>query len=137
MADFAGRWIGRIEGTNSGNFLLDIEQRDGKLSGRARLNDAAHGVSAFDAAGETTGGQLVLDLAPKEVMPGIAIAPAKVQGVLQNDGSIRGDWQTELGTAGTFVAVREQQIQQGLNSFDPQAAAATAILYERSLLSGT
>src|SRR5579864_6592419 len=133
MADeLGGRWIGRVEGTNAGNFLLDMEQRDGKLSGQARLNDATYGVSAFDVKGETSDGHLVLDLVPREVLPGVQIAPAKVRGAVQDDHSIRGEWQTEQGTAGTFVAVREQQVQHGLNTFDPQAAGATAIAYEKT-----
>jgi hypothetical protein len=132
VSELVGRWIGRIEGTNSGNLLLDIEQRDDKLSGQARLNDTRFGVCAFDLTGENSSGELVLDLSPKEVMPGVQITPAKVRGAVQKDGSIRGDWQTEGGTAGTFVAVREQQVQQGLNSFDPKAAAGTAVAYEKT-----
>jgi hypothetical protein len=59
MSDLAGRWIGRIEGTNSGNFLLDLTQAGDKVSGQARLNDAALGVCSFDVAGETADSHFV------------------------------------------------------------------------------
>lgn len=132
MADLSGRWIGRIEGTNSGNFLLDLENRDGTVSGKARLNDTTFGVCAFDLTGKFEDGELLLDFVPREVMPGVQLAPAKVRGTLQDDGSIKGEWQTDQGTAGTLVAVREQHVQQGLSSLDPQAAAATALAYEKA-----
>lgn len=132
MSDVAGRWIGRIEGTNSGNFLLELVQSGGEVSGSVRLNDVSHGVSAYEAVGTVADGQLLLELSPTEAMPGLVVTRAKMQGSIQPDGLLRGNWETELGTAGTFVAVREQQLQQGLNSFDPQAAAATAVLYEKN-----
>ncbi len=132
MHDLAGRWMGRIEGTNTGHFLLEMEQKEGTLTGQARLNDAAFGVSSFDVTGEATDERLTLHLAPREVMPGIQITPTTVRGEVQNDGSIRGDWQAQQGTAGIFVAEREQKVQERLNSFDPQAAAATAVAYEKT-----
>jgi hypothetical protein len=132
MPDLSGRWIGRIEGTNSGNFLLDLEQRDGAVSGQARLNDLTFGVCAFDLTGKFADGELLLNLVPREVMPGVELSHAEVHGVLKGDGSIRGEWHADQGTAGTLVAVREQHVQQGLSTLDPQAAAATAFAYEKA-----
>ncbi len=132
MADFGGRWIGRIEGTNSGNILVELTQQNRSLSGRVRLNDSRLGVSVFEACGEAGEDQIALNLTPIEAMPGIVVPSAKMRAKMQSDGSIRGEWETDGGTAGIVIAVREQQIQQGLNTFDPQAAAATAFVFDKN-----
>ncbi len=132
MSEISGRWIGRIEGTNSGNVLLELDHKDGALSGHARLNDTTYGLSAFGVTGTVCDGQLTLDLAPREVMPDTVLTRARVCTSIQADGSMRGTWEAEGGTAGTFVAVREQRVQEGLNTFNPQAASATAVRYEKS-----
>src|SRR5260370_10576427 len=102
MSNLAGPWAGNIYGTNTGKIFIEIEQENGRLTGTARLNDDTFGVVVFSCIG-TDGDEIELECTPEKIPEGIEVEPARVKGKLAPDGSLRGRWETEAGTAGMFV----------------------------------
>lgn len=51
MVKAGGRWIGRIDGTNQGTFVLEVQQHDAALTGELNLSDSRFGTAVFDAVG--------------------------------------------------------------------------------------
>ena len=132
MFNAAGRWIGRIDGTNQGSFMLDVQQNDAALTGEINLNDAKLGIAVFDAVGTVDKDKVTLLLTPRGVAPGVEIKTTTVEGIVENDGTLRGRWETEAGTVGTLVAVREEKSQRDMRALPPPAGPGTATLFERS-----
>ena len=101
MADLANRWAGRLYGTNTGNVFLDLVQDDEKVSGRLRIMDSIFGVSVYEYTG-TLGEELVLNCKPSQANKVVELGEVCVKGRLTPEGNIRGDWESTIGTAGTF-----------------------------------
>lgn len=132
MVNFSGRWIGRLQGNNIGNFILVLEHADNKVKGELRLNDVAFGLSTFDVDGIANNDIATFSLIPRETASGINLIPGSAKATYQADGSIAGSWETKGRTLGNFVAVREAQTQEThLKHATPSGAAATAISYEK------
>jgi hypothetical protein len=131
MVNAAGRWIGRIDGTNQGDFVLAIQQNDAALSGEVNLNDAKFGLSVFDAVGTVNTDKVTLLLTPRGVAPGVEIKAGTVEGVVEHDGTFRGRWETEAGTLGTLVAVREERSQRDIRTPVPPAGPGTSTMFEK------
>lgn len=101
MTNLANRWAGRLYGTNTGNVFLDLAQDGKKVSGRLRIMDSIFGVSIYAYEG-TIEDELVLNCTPVEAAEGVALGNVSVKGHLTPEGSIRGEWESTIGTAGTF-----------------------------------
>jgi hypothetical protein len=103
-------WAGRAFGTNIGNLFLKFSGQDGSLTGKLHFNDAVEGIGVFDVVGQFDGGQLtlsgepILDGQPQEDGQHQEVVYGKLsaQGILNERGEITGEWQTTIGTAGTF-----------------------------------
>jgi hypothetical protein len=133
MVSAAGRWIGRIDGTNQGSFLFAVQQTDTKLSGELNLNDSKYGIAVFDALGTIEADAITFLLTPRATSPGVEIKTATVRGIVEDDGTFRGQWETEGGTLGTFVAIQEDTSRQNLKATAvPSNPAVTATLFEKS-----
>lgn len=131
MNDYSGRWVGRLNGTNSGNFVLTLEQSGSVLRGELRLSDAAYGLAVFGVEGSTRGDTAEFALEPREAAEGVSLSPGTAKVAVQADGSLAGTWETVGQTFGGFVAVREAQPDGDDRPEAPTAAAATAIQYEK------
>lgn len=101
MSSFAGLWAGNIYGTNTGKVFLELQAENGRLTGIARLNDDSLGVVVYNVSG-TEGDEVELECIPERVPEGVEAEPARVRGKLAPDGTVRGKWETESGTGGTF-----------------------------------
>lgn len=101
MANLANRWAGRLYGTNTGNVFLDLIQDDQIVSGRLRIMDSIFGVSIYEYTG-TLDEELVLNCTPLQAIEGVELGDVSVKGRLTPEGNIKGDWESTIGTAGTF-----------------------------------
>jgi hypothetical protein len=101
MENLANRWAGRLYGTNTGNVFLDLVQDDKNVSGRLRIMDSIFGVSVYEYTG-TLYEELVLYCKPSQAIEGVELGDVSVKGRLTPEGNIKGDWESTIGTAGTF-----------------------------------
>lgn len=101
MENLANRWAGRLYGTNTGNIFLDLAQDGEKVFGRLRVMDSIFGVSLYEYTG-TINEELVLNCVPAQAVEGTELGNVFVRGHLSPEGSIRGEWESTIGTAGTF-----------------------------------
>lgn len=117
MANLANRWAGRLYGTNTGNVFLDLVQDDHKISGRLRVMDSIFGVSIYEYTG-IFDEELILNCTPSKSVDGVELGDVSVSGRLTPEGNIRGDWESTIGTAGTF-----EIYPHDITSADPGAGA--------------
>ncbi|MBO2621435.1 hypothetical protein [Shewanella algae] len=101
MPNLANRWAGRIYGTNTGNVFLDLVQDDQNISGKLRIMDAIFGVSIYDYTGSIDD-ELLLNCTPAQAVEGVELGNVTIRGRLTQEGHIRGEWESTIGTAGTF-----------------------------------
>jgi hypothetical protein len=96
------KWAGRFWGTNVGNVYLTTEGLDTSLSGSLKLNDEALGLAVYSVHGTFDGTKLSLSGEPQDSTNHAEFGNLKIVGVMNSKGEIDGDWQSTIGTAGTF-----------------------------------
>lgn len=97
-------WAGRMFGTNTGNVFAELNSKDDKVEGVLRVNDEGVGVFVYNVTGKLADGVLELEGAPKDAAPeGVALGNLKLTANLAGDGTLRGKWETSVGTGGVFV----------------------------------
>lgn len=101
MSNLAGPWAGRIFGTNTGNIFIEFSQDKSQLSGRVKISDDRFGISSYTFTG-TENEQIVLNCSPEQAPEGIEVGDVTVAGQLQPDGTLTGQWNSTIGSAGTF-----------------------------------
>lgn len=102
MTNLANRWAGRLYGTNTGNVFLDMTHDGQSISGRLRIMDSIFGVSIYDYTGTLDEELLLLKCTPSQTSNGVELGVVTVNGCLTPEGNIRGEWESTVGTAGTF-----------------------------------
>ena len=107
MSDFisqlAQEWTGTISGTNSGDFFLQLNcDEEGKVSGILRINDPIYGMNVYKVSGDFDGSSLNLRGIAVASDPNVQLGSISIHGLLQNDHSIVGNWESEILTAGKF-----------------------------------
>ena len=112
MPTFGKLWAGRMFGTNTGNFFLEVESSpDGPLTGTLRLMDTLLGLNVYQITGSFDGTTLQFDghhvqaQGPDSVVHGVIHAT----GTLTPQGRLFGRWTSTLGTGGTFDAYPHDQ----------------------------
>lgn len=97
-------WAGRVYGTNTGNVFLKLSGEESALSGRLYFNDTVTGATVFNAQGNFQSGTLTLvgDPITEGLPEGVVVGQLFTKGTLNERGEIDGEWETSLGTAGTF-----------------------------------
>jgi hypothetical protein len=108
MELIANRWAGRLYGTNTGNFFFDVTQDESKISGQIRIMDSIMGVSLYTYAG-TIGDEIIMECTPIDGVEGVIIGTVTVRGHLTSKGNFKGDWESSIGTGGTFDAFPHDQ----------------------------
>jgi len=101
MSNLAGPWAGRIYGTNTGNIFIEFNQKDSTLSGHVRISDDRFGISSYAFTGRGSE-EIVLNCTPEQTPDGIEVGDVTVIGKLQPDGTLTGQWESTIGSAGTF-----------------------------------
>lgn len=100
-------WAGRIFGTNTGNFFLEIQPTpEGAFTGTLRLLDTLLGLHVYQLTGTFDGTNLTFigNPSPTESQEGVVLGVVKANASLSPQGQLVGTWQSELGTGGTFSA---------------------------------
>ena len=104
MGNLTKLWAGRIYGTNTGNMFLNFEETGPILKGTLRFLDSQLGVAMYALEG-SYGKEISLTGTPlKEAHDGIEFGTIQVSASLTPEGNLRGQWESSLGTAGTFEA---------------------------------
>jgi len=101
MSTLAGPWAGSIYGTNTGNIFVEFSQKDSALSGHVKISDDRFGISSYTFIG-TDSEEIVLNCSPEQTPEGIDVGDVTVVGKLQPDGTLTGQWESTIGSAGTF-----------------------------------
>jgi hypothetical protein len=98
-------WAGRIFGTNAGNVFVRLEdgRPDKALKGTLHLNEPGVAVVIFAIAGTFDGSRLSFGGEPETKVEGVSLGQFKATAILQPDGSLKGEWETTIGTAGVFT----------------------------------
>lgn len=98
------RWAGKVFGTNTGNIFAQFEGEDSALKGTLRHRDSELGVNVvYDLAGNFNGSKLEFEGAATTKIEGVEFGKLKGAAILQPNGSLEGDWQSDNGAGGTFV----------------------------------
>jgi hypothetical protein len=100
---FTKRWAGRAWGTNIGNVFVALEGEDAALTGTLRMNEEGVGIAVYSVQGSFEAPKLSLTGGPQEQIEGAELGQLSVVGMMNAKGEIHGDWQTTIGTAGTFT----------------------------------
>lgn len=101
MSNMAGPWAGSIYGTNTGNIFIEFSQKGSALSGLVRISDDRFGISSYSFTG-TDNEEIVLNCSPEQAPEGMVVGDVTVTGKLQPDGTLTGQWNSTIGSAGTF-----------------------------------
>ncbi len=104
-------WAGRFYGTNTGNLSVRLYGPDEKLTGVLRINDTEYGVSSYQIEGSFVDSKLVLSgKRAKGSEDGIIYGDLSVVGELNPNGELVGEWETTIGSGGTFrLYLRNQE----------------------------
>lgn len=97
------RWAGRVWGTNVGNVFVTLDGDDAVLTGTLRINEQGVGIATYAVQGSFEAPTLTLAGNPESQIDGVEFGQLKVTGAMNAKGEIHGDWQTTIGSAGTFV----------------------------------
>jgi len=97
------RWAGRTWGTNIGNLFVVLEGEDAALTGVLRINEQGVGIAVYNVAGTFEAPTLKLTGTPAAELEGAVLGQFEATGTMNAKGEIHGDWETTIGTAGTFV----------------------------------
>lgn len=104
MGAIARLWAGRIYGTNTGNLFLEVDIEGEQVRGSLRVMDQQFGLTVWDVVGTFADQTLRLAGKPKQAPDGIQIGDIEATGQLTPGGSLKGEWKSAVGTAGTFEA---------------------------------
>lgn len=97
-------WTGNVFGTNVGNLFVEFAGEDDGLTGTLRFNDTAYGLVVYTISGQFDGSELILaGEPPAPEADGVPLGKLTASARLRPNGSMEGEWETDQGTAGTFV----------------------------------
>lgn len=97
------RWAGRAWGTNIGNVFVALEGEDNALTGTLRMNEAGVGIAVYAVEGKFDPPSLSLTGVSQEQIEGVEFGQLTINGSMNAKGEIHGDWETTIGSAGTFM----------------------------------
>jgi hypothetical protein len=98
----AKRWAGQVWGTNIGKLFVRLEGNDDALTGTLHFNDQEVGVAVYTVKGSFAAPKLNLVGEPPAPIEGVEFGQLTAAGTMNVRGEIHGDWQTSIGSAGTF-----------------------------------
>lgn len=97
------RWAGKAWGTNMGDLFLRLEGEDAALTGTLRMNEQGVGIAVYAVQGSFDAPTLTLTGEVQEEVEGVEFGQLTAVGTLNAQGEFRGDWETTIGSAGTFA----------------------------------
>lgn len=103
MPKLVDKWAGRLYGTNTGNFFIELKEEGENLTGVLRIMDSLYGLSIYNFTGSYRD-KIILRCVPRSTPTGLLVGEITVEGALTPEGNLRGTWNSTIGTAGTFDA---------------------------------
>lgn len=128
MADnsIAGKWIGKIKGTNNADVFFEVYEDGSEFICSARINDPIYGVAIYKGKVHISGNIVNASLSPEGdksrinystvyanglpiqvQIQGTAYGEATIEGEFTTENEIHGKWTSAIGTGGTFIITRE------------------------------
>jgi hypothetical protein len=105
VASIQRNWNGHIYGTNTGNVAIQLGGEDDQITGTVRLLDDKFGLALFAVTGSYAEGVLKIEGTPQGEPPeGVTYGNLTAEGRLQADGRLDGEWNTTIGSGGTWQA---------------------------------
>ena len=101
MVKLGKLWAGKLYGTNTGNLFAEFQSDGATLSGKLRFMDPLFGLSIYEINGEI-GSTVKFSGEPIQAPQGAEMGNITAEAKLSSDGVLRGEWQSSIGTAGTF-----------------------------------
>jgi len=102
LAQIGKLWAGRVYGTNTGTLFVELEPAAAGITGTLRFMDTVFGLVIYEIKGTFDGGTLELEGDSEQAVPGVETGRITAKAILTPQGNLRGQWQSSLGTAGTF-----------------------------------
>lgn len=96
-------WAGKAYGTNIGNLFVTFDERDGALTGTLRINDVGVGLYSYSIAGSFDGTRLTFKGQPLTQIEGAVFGQLTAIASLNQKGELEGEWETDIGSGGTFI----------------------------------
>lgn len=97
------RWAGKAYGTNIGNVFLNLDGEDQALTGTLRMNEPGVAIAVYAVQGSFEAPTLTLTGQSQSQVEGLEFGDLRATGIMNPKGEIHGDWESTIGTAGTFV----------------------------------
>jgi hypothetical protein len=85
------------------NVFVILEGEDTALTGTLRMNEEGVGIAVYAVQGTFDAPSLTLTGQPQAQIEGVEFGQLSVTGTMNARGEIHGDWQTTIGSAGTFT----------------------------------
>ena len=104
MEQFVKKWAGQVYGTNVGNLFIALEGDNDSLKGKIRINEP-NVVAVYHVVGSYKNDSLLLTgEVSQSTRDDLKFGRITVNGKLGAEGRLRGDWESTIGTGGTFIA---------------------------------
>lgn len=110
-------WAGKAYGTNIGNLFVKFEGTDAALKGTLRHNDSDVGIVVYEIAGSFDGSVLTFEGASATNIEGVVVGRINASARLQANGNLDGEWESDVGAAGTFVLFPHDRSHLGEGGF--------------------
>lgn len=104
-------WAGRAYGTNTGNLYLKLSGEEEALEGTLRLNETGVGIVVYAVRGAFKDGRLSLTGTSQTQLEGYVFDDLSASGSLTSAGELRGEWETSIGSAGTFILFPHENVE--------------------------
>lgn len=95
-------WAGKVFGTNTGNLFVSLEGKNDDLKGILRFNETGSGLVIYSISGSFDGTRLTLMGEPQTHVEGMTFGQLTANATLNQQGELEGEWETSIGSAGTF-----------------------------------
>lgn len=118
MSTLGRLWAGNLYGTNTGKLFAEIDSKDGALHAKIHVNDDRHGVTVHEGQGTFDGSNVLIECPAPSAPEGVAVGSITVRGALSPEGRIEGQWESSIGTAGTFVLFPHDRARKGPSEAD-------------------
>lgn len=107
MTSISGKWVGTIQGTNSGAVFAELVQTKERISGIAHINDPVQGVGVYYVtSGQANPDDIRLVLTPDKKTRTAGHGIVTVLSHMVSPTNLAGDWRSSIGTAGTLSVAK-------------------------------
>jgi hypothetical protein len=104
--EIRGRWVGTIDGTNTGHLQMEVVPAKEGFVVDVTLAENGGSPSALVGTGVVTNGRLEMTLSARDPEQGAQYGNVTVTAEPTPNGSLQGTWSTSVGTAGSFTAAK-------------------------------